>query len=47
MLREQRKQRKVFEKRNLKRWKKGFDLLETLYAASTEIGGEFSAQNRE
>ncbi|MBB5697997.1 DUF5677 domain-containing protein [Sphingomonas yantingensis] len=42
MLVEHRKQQVGFERRNLRRWRKAFDLLETIWVCCEEIGREFN-----
>nr|WP_320048705.1 DUF5677 domain-containing protein [uncultured Desulfuromonas sp.] len=46
MLKERRKLARGFEKRNLKRWAKAFDLLETHIVICTESGEEFNSSYR-
>lgn len=46
MLKERRKLANGFEKRNVKRWAKAFDLLETHIVICTEAGEEFNSSNR-
>ena len=47
MLKERRKLAKGFEKRNVKRWARAFDLLETHIVICTEIGEEFNSSYRQ
>ncbi len=46
MLKERRKLAKGFEKRNIKRWSKAFDLLESHIVICTEAGEEFNSSYR-
>jgi hypothetical protein len=47
MLKEHRKLARGFEKRNVKRWDKAFDLLETHIVICTEVGEHFNASYRQ
>jgi len=47
MLKEHRALARKFEKRNIKRWSKAFDLLETHIVICTEAGEEFNSSYRE
>lgn len=46
MLAERRKQQASFEARNLRRWRKAFDLLETIWVCCEEMGSAFNSYNR-
>lgn len=46
MLAERRKQQAGFESRNLRRWRKAFDLFETIWVCCEELGSEFNGYNR-
>ena len=46
MLRERRKQQAGFELRNLRRWRKAFDLLETIWVCCEEMGSAFNGHHR-
>lgn len=46
MLAERRKQQAGFELRNLRRWRKAFDLLETIWACCEEMGSAFNGHHR-
>jgi hypothetical protein len=46
MLGERRKQQAGFESRNLRRWRKAFDLLETIWVCCEEMGSAFNGHNR-
>tara|TARA_B100000965_G_C19583600_1_gene754677 strand:+ start:430 stop:1512 length:1083 start_codon:yes stop_codon:yes gene_type:complete len=46
MLRERRGMHNTFNKNNLKRWKKPFDLLEMHYVICEELGSEFTCKNQ-
>ncbi|KRP85955.1 hypothetical protein AOQ73_36360 [Bradyrhizobium pachyrhizi] len=45
-LREARREKRDFEKRNLQRWRKAFNLIETLYHVAFEIGSKFNDEER-
>lgn len=46
MLAERRKQQAAFESRNLRRWRKAFDLLETIWVCCEEMGSAFNSHHR-
>jgi hypothetical protein len=46
MLAERRKQQAGFESRNLRRWRKAFDLLETIWVCCEEMGSAFNGHHR-
>lgn len=46
MLAERRKQQAGFELRNLRRWRKAFDLLETIWVCCEEMGSAFNGHHR-
>jgi Family of unknown function (DUF5677) len=46
MLLERRKQQAGFETRNLRRWRKAFDLLETIWVCCQEMGSAFNDHHR-
>ncbi len=46
MLAERRKQQAGFESRNLRRWRKAFDLLETIWVCCEELGSAFNGHHR-
>lgn len=46
MLGERRKQQAGFESRNLRRWRKAFDLLETIWVCCEEMGSAFNGHHR-
>ena len=46
MLEERRKQQAGFELRNLRRWRKAFDLLETIWVCCEEMGNAFNGHHR-
>jgi hypothetical protein len=46
MLAERRKQQTGFESRNLRRWQKAFDLLETIWVCCEEMGSAFNGHHR-
>lgn len=46
MLMERRKQQAGFEARNLRRWRKAFDLLETIWVCCEELGSGFNGHHR-
>lgn len=46
MLAERRKQQAGFESRNLRRWRKAFDLLETIWVCCEEMGSAFNDHHR-
>lgn len=46
MLAERRKQKADFESRNLRRWRKAFDLLETIWVCCEEMGSAFNSYHR-
>ena len=46
MLVERRKQQVGFESRNLRRWRKAFDLLETIWVCCEEMGSAFNSHHR-
>lgn len=46
MLTDRRSQREGFEKRNLRRWRKAFDLVETIWVSCEELGRVFSQHHR-
>ncbi len=46
MLAERRKQQADFETRNLRRWRKAFDLLETIWVCCEELGSAFDSYHR-
>lgn len=46
MLAERRKQQTGFEARNLRRWRKAFDLLETIWVCCEEMGSAFNDHHR-
>jgi hypothetical protein len=46
MLAERRKQQADFESRNLRRWRKAFDLLETIWVCCEEMGSAFNRHYR-
>lgn len=47
MLAERRKQNAAFEARNLRRWRKAFDLLETIWVCCEELGRGFNGHHRQ
>lgn len=47
MLEERRKQQAGFESRNMRRWRKAFDLLETIWVCCEEMGGAFNGYYRQ
>lgn len=46
MLLERRRQQAGFEARNLRRWRKAFDLLETIWVCCEELGSAFNGHHR-
>ncbi|MCS6624947.1 DUF5677 domain-containing protein [Roseibacterium beibuensis] len=46
MLRRSRAEQAAFEKRNFQRWRKAFDLIETVAEIAGEVGGAFNDHNR-
>jgi hypothetical protein len=46
MLLERRKQQADFESRNLRRWRKAFDLLDTIWVCCEEMGSAFNGHHR-
>jgi len=46
MLAERREQQAGFEARNLRRWRKAFDLLETIWVCCEELGSAFNGHHR-
>lgn len=46
MLADRRKEREGFERRNFQRWRKAFDLIETIWVSCEELGRDFSQHHR-
>lgn len=46
MLTDRRKERESFERRNFQRWRKAFDLIETIWVSCEELGRNFNQHNR-
>jgi hypothetical protein len=46
MLADRRKELEGFERRNLRRWRKAFDLIETIFVSCEELGREFNQHHR-
>ncbi len=46
MLADRRKEREGFERRNFRRWRKAFDLIETIWVSCEELGRVFNQHHR-